>query len=56
MGNRAYEYFEEHKNDTDEKTKDCIYIKLVMKAVQDEGNPNATPDPDPDPDPDPGGP
>lgn len=49
MGNKAYEYFEAHKNDTDEKTKDCIFIKLVMKAVQDEGDPNNTPDPNPGP-------
>ncbi|MCR5186067.1 MAG: G5 domain-containing protein [Clostridia bacterium] len=49
MGNKAYEYFEAHKNDTDENTKDCIFIKLVMKAVQDEGDPNNTPDPNPGP-------
>lgn len=53
-GNDAYTYYEAHKNDTDEKTKDCIYIKLVMKAKQDEGDPNSTPAPTPTPDPDPG--
>lgn len=49
-GNEAYTYYEAHKNDTDETTKDCIYIKLVMKAVQDEGEPE-TPSPTPDPGP-----
>ena len=43
-GNLAYTYYNAHKNDTDVKTKDCIYISLLMQAVQDEGAPQ-TPEP-----------